>query len=96
MSEIVVRAGERRRIIRRFSSSLSQSFPVHAEPLTAGDRISGTVEVCGSRWLFARDPLVLDLEPDMTVEKGFWDTRYSVFVTPDVDLRVTVGRPRLR
>ena len=82
-------------MIHRFSSSLSQTFSFEVEPLVPGGTVSGTVEVCGSRWLFKKPPQVMPLLPTVTVEKGFWDTRYSVFVTPDRDVRVILQRPSL-
>jgi hypothetical protein len=96
VKEIVAPAGERTRIIHRFSSSLSQTFAFDVEPVSGEGPVSGTVEVAGSRWLFSKPPVTLDLQPTMSVEKGFWDTRYSVYVTPDRDVKVTLGRPRLR
>ena len=95
MKEIVVRAGERQRVIHRFSSSLSQTFSFDTEPLAGPGSVSGTVEVKGSRWLFGKEPAVLELQPTMTVQKGFWDTLYSVFITPDQDVKVTLHRARL-
>lgn len=95
MKEVVVRRGERCRVIHRFSSSLSQTFSFEVEPVAGPGPVSGTVEVKGSRWLFRKDPVVLELQPTMTVRKGFWDTLYSVFVTPDQDVKVTLHRARL-
>jgi hypothetical protein len=90
MKEIEIRAGERRRIIRRFSSSIPRTFSFDVELLSGPGEVSGTVEVAGSRWLFSKEPLQLQLGPTMVVEKGFWDTLYSVFVTPDQDVRVVL------
>ena len=88
MKGIVVRGGERSRVLRRFSSSISRTFSFDIEPLSGSGQVSGTVEVAGSRWLFSKPPVVLELRRTMTVEKGFWDTLYSVFVKPDQDVRV--------
>ena len=95
MKEILVRRGERRRIIRRFSSSLSQTFSFDVDAVVGHGPVSGMVEVKGSRWLFRKDPLLLELKSTMTVQKGFWDTLFSVFITPDQDVKVTLHRPRL-
>jgi hypothetical protein len=61
--------------------------PDHSQ-LSGSGEVSGIVEASGSRWLFSKAPVVLQLGPRMVVDKGFWDTRYSVFVTPDQDVRV--------
>ena len=95
MKDIEVRRGERRRIIHRFSSSLSQTFSFDVKPLVGSRPVSGTVEVKGSRWLFRKEAVVLELKSPMTVHKGFWDTLFSVFITPDQDVKVTLERPRL-
>jgi hypothetical protein len=95
MKEVEVRRGDRCRIIHRFSSSLSQTFSFEVEPLVGSGPVSGTVEVRGSRWLFRKDPLLLELTSPMTVQKGFWDTLFSVFITPDQDVKVIRHRPRL-
>jgi len=91
-----IRAGDRVRVIHRFSSSLPQTFTLHVEPARPGGPVSGTVEVRGSRWLFSKPPVTLPLSAETTVSKSYWDTRYSVYVTPDRDVVVTVDRPRLR
>ncbi len=96
MKTFTIPAGERTRVIHRFSSSLTQTFTLHVEPAAPGGAVSGTVEVCGSRWLFAKEPVTLPLTAETSVDKGFWDTRYSVYVTPDQAVTVAVGRPRLR
>lgn len=90
MKVIEIQRGERCRIIRRLSSSIPRSFSFDVGPLSGLGEVSGTVEVAGSRWLFSKPPVLLDLVSTMTVEKGFWDTLYSVFVTPDQDVRVVL------
>jgi hypothetical protein len=95
MYETAVPAGTRRRVFRRVSSSLAQTIRIDAEPLDGSGDVSGLLEVCGSRWLFSKEPEVFALRSSQVVRKGFWDTRYAVFVIPDRDVRVTVHRPRL-
>ncbi len=90
MKEHEIRAGERRRVIRRFSSSIPRTFHFDVAPLHGAGSVSGKVEVNGSRWLFRKPVVELLLAPSMTVDKGFWDTLFSVFVTPDQDVRVVV------
>ncbi|HSG80062.1 MAG TPA: hypothetical protein VLD62_10815 [Acidimicrobiia bacterium] len=96
MRPIEVRAGDRVRVLRRISSSLSGTFTFDVEPLD-GAEVSGIVEVAGSRWIFPKEAEILDLQPTVTVHKGFWDTFYAVYVTPDADVRVGLRRgPRRR
>ncbi|NQV06750.1 hypothetical protein HQ535_09370 [bacterium] len=90
MKEVVIHAGERSRVLRRFSSSIPRRFSFDVELLGGSGEVSGTVEVAGSRWLFSKPPLMLELRRAMTVEKGFWDTLFSVFITPDQDVRVVL------
>lgn len=75
-------------MLRRFSNSIPRTFSFDVEPVDGSGGVSGTVEVAGSRWLFSKPPLVLELRSSMTVEKGFWDTLYSIYITPDQDVRV--------
>jgi hypothetical protein len=89
MKDITIRAGERTRVLRRLSSSIPQRFSFAVEPLAGSAPVSGTVEVAGSRWLFSKPPLVLDLQPTMTVAKGYWDTRFAIYITANQDARVT-------
>jgi len=84
----MVRRGERLRVLRRFSNSIPRTFTFDVEPVGGPGEVSGTVEVVGSRWLFPKPPLVLELRPTMNVQKGFWDTLFSIFVIPDQDVRV--------
>ena len=95
MKSIDVRAGERTRIIRRFSNSLNVTYRFRAEPLEEGDAVSGTVEVAGSNWIFPKAPTTLALKAENSVAKGMWDTFYSVYVTPDCDVRITFDKSSL-
>jgi hypothetical protein len=95
MAEIIAPAGERTRVFRRFSSSLIQIIRIDVAPVDGTSPVSGLLEVRGSKWLFTRPPETHPLQPTMSVRKGYWDTRYAIYVIPDVDVRVTVHRPRL-
>ena len=88
MKEVVVEGGERRRVLRRTSNSIPRTFSFDVQPVSGSGEVSGTVEVAGSRWLFKKPLLALELRPTMTVHKGFWDTLFSIFITPDQDVRV--------
>lgn len=95
MAEILAPAGERTRIFRRFSSSLVQAIRIDVATVGGSAEVSGLLEVRGSRWLMARSPETRPLRPSMTVRKGYWDTRFAIYVIPDTDVVVTVHRPRL-
>ncbi len=91
---ITARAGERTRIIRRISNSVPASYRFLAEPLDAGKDVSGTVEVKGSAWLFPKAAARQKLQRENSVEKGAWDTLYSVYVIPDADVKITLSGAR--
>ncbi len=94
MKIIEIKAGERRRIIRSFSNSMQKTYHFRAEPLGAGEELSGIVEVRGSRWLFPKPPFRQKLEEENSVDKGMWDSLFSVFVIPDCDVKITMAGSR--
>jgi hypothetical protein len=95
MKSMTAHAGQRTRVFRRFSSSLRQQISLEFQPVDGSSSVSGTLEVHGSRWLFPKPVETHRLQSQMTVTKGFWDTRYAIYVTPKDDTRVTIGRPKL-
>lgn len=95
MKEFEAPTGERTRVFHRFSSSLPQRITIETEPVDGRSPISGTIEVQGSRWLFPKPTQSVPLAPEVTIAKGFWDTRFTVTVIPDHPMRITVHRPRL-
>ena len=90
MKTIDIKAGERKRIIFQFSNSLRQNHNFIAEPLGDTKDPSGLIEIKGSNWLLPKDIIPLDLRRQNTVEKGPWDTFYSVYVTPKTDTKITI------
>ncbi len=66
-----------------FSSSMVGSVRFAANP-AAGEELSGTVQLVRQRW-FKSETLNFQLERQNTLEKGFGDWDYKVFVTPDQD-----------
>ena len=96
MKIIEVKAGERKRIIRRLSSSMQKTYHFAAEPLVEGQALSGTIEVKGSRWIFPKPMIKQKLEENNSVEKGVWDTIYSVYVIPECDIKIMFIDARLR
>lgn len=89
MAEILIRAKERQRILHLVSDSIPQRVRFEATALGAG-HVSGRVEVVGSRWLFPKPPALHPLQPENVIHKGFFDTLFSVYVTPDQDTRITM------
>ena len=79
------------RIIHKFSNSLLATYQFEVEPVVASEKVTGIVEIKGSNWLVPKPVVEQDLSPNNSVEKGMWDTIYSVYVVPDVDVRVKVG-----
>jgi hypothetical protein len=97
MAEILIRAGERRRIVHLVSDSIPQQVRFEASAVAGGrdgGEVSGQVEVAGSRWLFRKPPQRLPLRRENLVRKGMWDTLFSIYVTPDQDTRIVL-RSRL-
>ena len=94
MKTIKIRSGEKKRIIRQFSNSLQQTYSFSAKPVDPDAAISGVVEVQGSNWLFPKPPLKLELKRENLVEKGMWDTFYSVYVIPNNDVEIVLKPTR--
>ncbi len=88
MKSIDIKAGQRTRIIHMFSNSIPMTLDFRAEAVRKGQQVSGEVEVRGSNWLFPKPPVVQELGEENSVEKGMWDTFYSVYVTPRNDVRI--------
>ena len=90
MKTLELSAGKRTRIIRNFSNSIPMSYYFTAESMAKGKNkdISGKVEVCGSNWIFPRQPLVLELNKNNMAKKRAWDSFYSIYVTPKIDTRI--------
>lgn len=96
MKTIDIKAGQRTRLISRFSNSVPTAYQFKAEALPAAGHLSGPVsgiiEIKGSNWLFPKAAAEQPLQPANAVEKTMWDTFYKVYVTPDTDVRIIVAR----
>ncbi len=79
------------RIVHKFSNSLQTTYQFEAEPVNAGEELSGIIEINGSNWLFPKPGITQKLLKSNLVAKGMWDTFYSVYVVPDCDVRVTTN-----
>lgn len=96
MKIIEVKAGERKRIIRSISNSMQRTYNFAAEPMVDGQKLSGVVEVKGSRWIFPKPTIIQKLQTENTVAKGMWDTFYSVHIVPECDVKIMFIDSRLR
>lgn len=89
MRTVVAKKGERTCILRIISDSIPQRARFGARPLDGDGPVGGTVEV--ERWTFlrgTRTPETYALQPENRVQKGFWDTSFKIFVTPDRDAEI--------
>lgn len=90
MAEIRIAAGERRRILHLVSDSIPQTVRFSARPVAGSGSATGRVEVAGSRWLWRKPPVELPLADENAIAKGWLDTLFSIYVTPDQDVQVTM------
>ncbi len=95
MKTMELRAGKRTRIVKNFSNSIPMTYCFSAENMKDGKEVLGKVDVRGSKWLFPRPPQVLDLKKQNRVAKKAWDSFFSIYVTPESDIRITFKRTKL-
>jgi len=88
-----VAAGERSLVVRRRFSSVPLVFDIDVAAVD-GTPPTGTLERSGSRWIFGRTKALVPLGARNRVVKGFWDTFFDVYVTPDRAVTVTMARKR--
>ncbi len=85
MSEMFVNAGERKRVLWLLSSSMPG--PVRFDALAEdGQQVSGKIEIGGGFSGRVRETHAL--APENEFRKGFGDANYSIWVTPDQDVRI--------
>ncbi len=89
MKTVSIKAGEHKRVIYRFSNSLQETYHFKAEPINPADDLSGIIEISGSNWLFPKPSVKENLMRENSVSKGAWDSLYSVYVVPDVDVNIS-------
>ena len=82
-----IRGGERVLVYRSRTAAFPRSFRLELDPPWA----TGVVTVQGSRWVFRKEPVELPLASGMIVRRGYWDTLFTIHVTPNTDVVVTVG-----
>jgi hypothetical protein len=86
---LTIPPGVRTRVFRRRFSSLPQTIRFDADPP------GGVVERIGSRWILGRTSATTPLQAHNECRKGYWDTFFEIYVTPDRPVRLTIDRPRL-
>lgn len=82
-----LKAGEKRRILWLFSSSIPGQVRFRAEGAD-GAPPAGKVELAKRRW-FDWTSEEFDLHPRNVFDKGVSDADYRLYVTPDSDTRIT-------
>lgn len=87
-TEMLIAAGERKRIIHRVSNSVPATFQVQIEAVNPQEVLAGFIEIEKSAVLIDKNVERLPLEAEMTLEAGFLDAFYSVYVVPDHDIRL--------
>jgi hypothetical protein len=92
MRRISIPAGQCTLVFRRRFSSLPQEIEFTAE---SDGVVSGKVERVGSRWILGRTQQTFALAAHNIVHKGYWDTFFEVFVTPDPAVTISIARPHL-
>ncbi|MEL6131341.1 MAG: hypothetical protein AAFR24_15575 [Cyanobacteria bacterium J06627_3] len=90
MQEIQIAAGCKTRIIRRQFSSLVTTYTFDVAPVIQNNHLAGTVEIKGSNWIFPKPVQRMPLQPSNVVTAGFWDTFFSVYVFPEVDVVISL------
>lgn len=90
MQEIQIAAGCKTRIIRRQFSSLVTTYAFDVTPVIQHSHLAGIVEIKGSNWIFPKPVQRVPLQPSNVVTAGVWDTFFSVYVFPEVDVVISL------
>lgn len=90
MQNIQIAAGHKTRIIRRQFSSLMTTYTFNAAPIMPNGDLAGTVEIKGSNWIFPKSIERVPLQPTNTFTASVWDTFFSVYVIPEVDVVISL------
>lgn len=86
-----IKAGERKRIIHRVSSSIPATFQVEVRAHKPDARLAGNVAIEKSIVFIDKKTERLPLTDSFTLNKGFFDGFYTVYVESDEDITVTVN-----
>lgn len=90
MKEMQIADGYKMRIIQRQFSSLAVTYTFDAVPMIQDGYLAGIVEIKGSHWIFPKPIQRVALQPSNTVTAGVWDTFFSVYVIPEVDVVISL------
>lgn len=90
MKELRIAAGCRTRIIQRQFSSLAMTYTFGAAPVSHDDDLAGIIEIKGSQWIFPKPIKRVPLQLSNTVKAGGWDTFFLVYVTPEIDICISL------
>lgn len=90
MQKLQIAAGCKRQIVRRQFSSLVTTYTFDAAPILPNSYLTGTVEIKGSNWIFPKSIERVPLQPSNTVTAGVWDTFFSIYVIPEIDVVISL------
>lgn len=90
MKTIHVQAKQPTKIITRFSNSIPTTYRFTVTNVSSKELPTGTIEVRGSNWIFPKPPLTKPLQAENAVTKSMWDVFFSVHVTSDHDVNITM------
>jgi hypothetical protein len=88
MKDLVVKAGERTKILHIVSDSIPQDVTFTVSPVGGNGRPSGTAEIVRSPGFLRKRTERHPVQPAQTFRKGFADVDYALYLTPGEDVRV--------
>ncbi len=87
-----IAAGERTRIIHRWSNTIPTQFLVTVTP-TSATTVVGKLEIEKSAVIIDKKAETYALENTMTLKVGYWDAFYSAYITPEVEVTLELSSP---
>jgi hypothetical protein len=90
MKTIRVEAGKATKIIGKFSNSIAATYEFTATCELSNHTPTGTIDIRGSNWIFPKASTIQPLQVENTVSKSMWDTFFSVYVSSDHDVIITM------
>ena len=88
LNSTLVKTNERTKIIQRLSNSIPESFTLSFETLN-GEPLTGYLEIEKSALILDKKLERLPLQAELSLNKGYWDAFYSVYVIAEQDTRVS-------
>lgn len=88
MREFIIGKGETKCLLKRQSSSIPETIEFEATPLHANETVAGQVEIRSAAIIVPLAPRHQPLVAMNAVQKKGTDTWFSIWVTPEVDVRV--------